>query len=1133
VIGVRVLGPLEVTVDGGTADLGGPRQRCVLARLVAAHGRVVSADRLIEDLYADEAPPKALAAVQSYVSHLRRALEPARTARMQPSTLVTSPPGYALRLDSDAVDAWTFEDEVHGTAGLADAVAVHDRLSTALAAWRGSAFQEFGGLPWADLEAARLDELRLTASERLADAALQLGRAAEVVADLDRLAVEHPLREEAWRLLALALYQAGRQGDALAALRRARARLAADLGIDPGPALRELEDAILTQAPQLLAPAAATTLPAGVGSANALSVGLRPAGAVSAGGLPAGGLPAGGLPAQARPTDAEVAPLGATVFVGRDAELTQLMRSAREASAGQLRIVLVAGDAGAGKTALSGQISLRLAARGWTVTTGRCPEHEGAPVGWPWAQALRQLSRTAPPPNSSALAALLTDTTAEDGDTAAARFRLHRSVADYLRAASRSAPLLLVLEDLHRADGETLALFADITSDLAASRLLILGTYRSSEVSQQLSGCLTTLASREPDRISLGGLDADAADELIRATCTSPIDADTAGAIAERTAGNPFFIREAARLYDSEGTLAATTEVPVGVRDVLQRRISRLPATAQTILRQAAVFGTEIDVDILGDVAEAEEQVLLDAIEAGLLTGLVTEPAANRIRFAHALVRDTLYNGLSRLRRSRLHARAATAIERRSPAQVAALAHHFTQAGSEPAKAAQYCRLAAIQAERRFAYREAARLWEQSITCLDQAGCQSARDRMDLVLSLIRALAQAGDLGRGRAWRRDAIRTALPLDDPELIAQAITAFDEPRAWYSHEYYAGTDHELVGTVELTLARLPSGDHPLRCRLLTTLAFELESDGSERGYEASAEAVEIARRLRDPGALTIAIVGRWFQNFHHDDPRERLNLAVELLALPGKPVTAEALGHLLHMAASSSAADFATADQHAAEAKRITDRYDLPTIASLVGLYNAMRCALGGDLAGAAERYQQAGEQLDRYGPWLQGTSMNIMGRFTLLMMSDRVADITSELDGSPAPFPEIYALALAAGGRATDACDVAARMSPIRRDRFWLFLTALRSLLAIAVDDRGLARSAYQSLLPFAARPAGADSMVPLWPVAQILGDLARHFQLGDAFGHYQHAVAIAERAHVALWREAAMQRLAELSRSAC
>jgi DNA-binding SARP family transcriptional activator len=185
-------GPLEVTVDGARANVGGPRQRCVLARLVAAQGGVVSADRLIEDLYADEAPAKALAGVQAFVSHLRRVLEPGRPARGQARILVTSAPGYAVRLGRDAVDAWSFEDEVHQVAALADAGIVHARLSAALGCWRGAAFQEFGALPWADLEASRLEELRLTAVEVRAAAALRLGRAAQVVADLDRLTAGQP-----------------------------------------------------------------------------------------------------------------------------------------------------------------------------------------------------------------------------------------------------------------------------------------------------------------------------------------------------------------------------------------------------------------------------------------------------------------------------------------------------------------------------------------------------------------------------------------------------------------------------------------------------------------------------------------------------------------------------------------------------------------------------------------------------------------------------------------------------------------------------------------------------------------------------------------------------------------------------
>jgi len=235
VIEIGVLGPLEVTVNGEPADVGGPRQRSLLARLIAAGGQVVSADRLIEDLYAGDAPAQALAAVQSFVFHLRRVLEPGRGLRAPARVLVTSPPGYAVHLDRRAVDAWRFEECVHKAAAEDAPSAVYDEAAAALALWRGPAFQEFSGVAWADLEMSRLDELRLTAHERKADAALRLGRAAEVVPELDQLAAAYPMREELWRLFAMALYRCGRQGDALAALRRARARLADELGIDPGP----------------------------------------------------------------------------------------------------------------------------------------------------------------------------------------------------------------------------------------------------------------------------------------------------------------------------------------------------------------------------------------------------------------------------------------------------------------------------------------------------------------------------------------------------------------------------------------------------------------------------------------------------------------------------------------------------------------------------------------------------------------------------------------------------------------------------------------------------------------------------------------------------------------------------------
>jgi len=1093
VIAVRVLGPMEVTVRGVPVGVGGPRQRCVLARLIAARGQVVSVDRIIEDLYAGEAPPRAYAAVQSYVSRLRRVLEPRRAAWAHGEVLVTSPPGYAARLGDGAVDAWSFEEEVRRAAELGDPAAVHARLSAALASWRGAAFEEFGGLPWADLEASRLAELRLTAMEARADAALRLGWAARTVADLERLTAEQPLREESWRLLALALYQSGRQGDALAALRRVRELLAAELGVDPGPALRGLERDILAHEPRLSVPA------------NGL------------------GMPVRDVPVNREP------------YVGRDAELALALRTAAETASGQRRIVLVTGDAGEGKTALAEQVSRRLAAEGWVVTAGRCPEHDGAPAGWPWAEVLRQLARVAPPADPRPLAALLDGEHAAEDDVAAARFRLHQAVGQYLGTVSRAAPLLLVLDDLHRADGETLAILADVTAGAAsaeaAGQVLVMATYRAAEAGERLDSWMAALAGRYPARIALHGLDEAAAGELIRATCARSVDDATVRVITERTGGNPFSLIETARLLDSDGAERAVTEVPTGVREVLRHRIAGLPATAQALLAQASVIGTEADVSVLDEIAGVEESVLLDAIDAALHSGLVTEPTPGRIRFAHALVRDTVYGSLSRLRRARLHAQVAAAIERHNPGDVSALAHHFAVAGTDPARAARYCGFAAEQADRRFAFHEAARLREQALELLDRARTpdqqehgEDLRERLELVLGLVRALSHDGQLAIAHPLRQHAIRAALRLNDPELLARAVTALDVPRVPFFREY-GETDLQLVGVAERLLRELPPGDHPLRCQLLTTLAIELEIAETERGNDASAQAVAMARRLGDPVLLATALLGRWTQSFRSGGPDERLRIGGELLTVSGKPATAEAAAQAMLMSASCGIADFRAADWHAAEAARIAERYQLPTIEAAIGMYSAMRAALNGDPAAAAERYRDAARQLGGFGLRMHAAAVDAVATSALLITQGRAAEIAGE-PSVASLFPELYALGLTAAGHAAEARAAAGRMLPVPRDRMWLFMTGVRGLLGITVDDRERALSAYQALLPYAAQPAGAEALlITLWPVAQILGDLARYLGLPGADAHYRDALAISERAGVQSWHDAAAGRL--------
>ncbi|WP_433790587.1 AfsR/SARP family transcriptional regulator [Actinoplanes sp. CA-252034] len=246
-IEVRVLGPLRVLVDGEPVALGGPRQRAVLAMLVAAHGRAVPVDRIVDELWGDGPPSSALATLQAYISRLRKLLEPRRAPRAASTVLVSDPVGYALSLPAGAVDAWSLEREVHSVQERARELTGEQALAilrTALDRWGGEPYPEFAGAPWAQAEITRLREARLVGRERSIACLLKLGRAGEAIAAAGELAGEHPLRGLSWWLYALGLWAADRDDEALAVLDRHRALLADELGLDPEPALAELEQAV-------------------------------------------------------------------------------------------------------------------------------------------------------------------------------------------------------------------------------------------------------------------------------------------------------------------------------------------------------------------------------------------------------------------------------------------------------------------------------------------------------------------------------------------------------------------------------------------------------------------------------------------------------------------------------------------------------------------------------------------------------------------------------------------------------------------------------------------------------------------------------------------------------------------------
>ena len=267
----RVLGPLELVRDGEPVALGPGRPRALLAYLLVNANEVVPTERLIEDLWRGAPPSSASHAIQVHVSALRRVLEPDRQRGLPPQLLITRAPGYVLVAAADSYDVHRFVSLVGEGQTALDQDHPEDAsnlLGRALDLWRGPALVDFADEPWAVAEAVRLQELRLAATERRVEADLALGRHAELVSELERLEGQHPFRERLWAHLMLALYRSGRQTEALRGYQRVRRVLRDELGLEPGPELRELEARVLQQDPELDAPVSGRSVRVGADVAS-------------------------------------------------------------------------------------------------------------------------------------------------------------------------------------------------------------------------------------------------------------------------------------------------------------------------------------------------------------------------------------------------------------------------------------------------------------------------------------------------------------------------------------------------------------------------------------------------------------------------------------------------------------------------------------------------------------------------------------------------------------------------------------------------------------------------------------------------------------------------------------------------
>jgi DNA-binding SARP family transcriptional activator len=740
----RLLGSLEVIIDGASVDVGGTQPRTVLAMLLVGGGRMVPAESIIEALWGHNPPDSAAGTLQSYISRLRRVLVPGGARGEAAKVLAWDPPGYKLVVGASALDVHRFEalaDQGRGLLLAGDPEGARAMLDDALALWRGPALLEFAHLDFAWGFAAKLEERKLVATEDRIDADLRLGRHAAVVGELGELVAAHPLREQLRHHLALALYRSGRQAEALRVLDDARRTLRDQLGIDPGRPLVDLETAILNHDPvlELTGDASTATQPVAAGAGADRVVGPRPAAMAGNGSAPTAAEPALATP--------DVGSPGAPGLVGRDVELRQVMLALDEARTAT-RVVLIEGEPGIGKTRLVEEAATAAAAHGAAVLWGRAFEGGAAPAFWPWLPPLRSLvgrldrdAELAPQLASLAVATASADAAGADAAlvTDRTRFELFDAVTGLIAQSADDQQLMLVLDDLQWADPASLQLLTFVAGQLVDCPVLLVCTVRELEVGRN-DGVVEALAalSRAPGtrRMFLRGLSDAATAELVEVASGHPVDAHVAAEIQARADGNPFFATELARLVVAEwggagaaGVVPTGGDVPSGVRDVVRRRIALLPEETIAMLQVAAVIGRDVELDLLAAASGDAIDRVLDAIEPAVvhrLLALVPDRPAT-FSFSHALVREVVADDVSALRRARIHLSVADALESTAgdlddAAEI--IAEHLWAAAAIGAgqRAAEALERAAAVAVRRYAFEAAAGMLERAVQLRRTAG---------------------------------------------------------------------------------------------------------------------------------------------------------------------------------------------------------------------------------------------------------------------------------------------------------------------------------------------------------------------------------------------------------------------------
>lgn len=878
-------------------------------------------------------------------------------------------------------------------------------------------------------------------------------------------------------------------------------------------------------------------------------------------------------------------PLGSP-FVGRDDELRELLAGLDDAASGRGRLFLVGGAPGIGKSRLADELATAARQRSIPVLWGRCWEDAGAPAYWPWVQALRGHVRSADPDVVRAqvgagageivrmlpeLMALYPSLGRPDGPQSdSARFQLFDSATTFLANVARTQGLVIVLDDLHAADAESILFLRFLGSQLFDTRLLVLGTYRDVEVGpgHPMRDATERLAREPSTRVMrLTGLPDSAVVEVIRSTSGVSPSPRLAVALSRETGGNPLFLGEAVRLLAAEGRLdhdvsgdMVRVTVPASIREVIARRLHKVGEPTSGVLSTAAVLGPEFSLEALRRTLDHDDDAIAESLEVAVRAELVARVTGSpgRFRFSHDLIRETLYEELSPAERGRAHATVGAALERLYDASVdghlAELAHHFFEAlqaprpDGEPAElrsvpklAADYARRAAVVATTSLAYEEAARLHRMTLQAVELDPSTDVLVVTEILLDLGDVQARSGDLEGGRSTFLDAAALARRLGLPNHLARAAIGYGGRFVWPR----AGDDRLLVPLLQDALELLGEGDIPLRVRLLSRLACAWRDALAEHRNDSdrlSEEAVSLARASGDAATLAYALVGRFGAIWWPENAEERLAIAREFLALAEAGGDGERVIDA-HTTLYMAYTELARMDEARAEAEsltRLARNLRQPAHLWLALATRASFALIEGDFALAAELTERERDPGSSSTPIHDDVSVSRMHRFLLSREVGGVAAEEASIRASVEEFPwyPVHRSALACLlldlGRHEEARAI---FEALARDDFHAFQPDNEWLLGICfageacsrLGQRRDAERLYEQLLPFAGRHAIGFAEGSLGAVDRYLGLLAAsNGDLPAAEGHFVDGIRVNSRMGARPWTAHTKVDLAEM-----